>query len=424
MKVCIYTLGCKVNTYESEYMMNLFQENGYTLSSFDEICDIYVVNSCSVTNTADTKTRKIIRECRRKNNNAVIAVVGCYIQNHHQDLQDDIDIMLGNKDKSKIVSYVEEYLKNKQKIKQIYNMQQQEFEAMEITSFPTKTRAFVKIQDGCNNYCSYCIIPYVRGNLRYKEKDLVIKEVSNLVEKGYKEVVLTGIHTGSYGNSEYRFVDLLKDLIKIDGLYRLRISSIEITEINDEIIELLKNSNIIANHLHIPLQSGSNNILRAMNRKYDLDYYEHIINKIRSVRPDIAITTDIIVGFPGESDEDFNNTLAFVKKINFSFVHVFPYSKRDGTVASKMDNQIDVPIKKMRARELGNLAKCQDREYCYNFLNKEIEVLTEVYHDGYVVGHTSNYLKVKFKGDQSDINKIYKVKINDIDYPYCIGTKL
>ncbi len=425
MKACVYTLGCKVNTYESEYMMDLLQKQGYTLADFDTISDVYVINTCTVTNQADVKSRKVIRECYKKNPNAILVVVGCHAQNHKDSIIDDpmVSIALGNKNKSKIISYLEEYQKTRKKIVDFYDMQNQSFEPMEITNFPTKTRAFVKIQDGCNNYCSYCIIPYVRGNLRYKPKEDVLREITNLVKEGYQEIVLTGIHTGSYGNEQYRFSDLLRDIVKIEGLHRLRISSIEITEIDDAFIELLKDCTIIANHLHIPLQSGSDEILRRMNRKYDTAYFKEVIQKIRAVRPDIAITTDVIVGFPSETDANFLETEAFIKEVSFSFVHVFPYSKRDGTKAAEMSCQVDGTTKKLRAHTLIALSKTLDKTYMSGFLSDTVLVLGETIEEGIVTGHTSNYLKVKFEGTKEDINRMTKVRLTHLAYPYLFGLK-
>jgi len=425
MKACIYTLGCKVNTYESEYMMDLLQKNGYTLVDSSTPSDVYIINTCTVTNQADVKSRKVIRECYKKNKDAIIVVVGCHAQNHKDTIIDDpmISIVLGNKNKSNIITYLEEYKRTGKKIVDFYDMQNQTFEPMEITNFPTKTRAFVKIQDGCNNYCSYCIIPYVRGNLRYKAKEDVLKEIMNLVRQGYREIVLTGIHTGSYGNDQYRFSDLLQDIVTIEGLYRLRISSIEITEIDEAFLTLLKTSSVIANHLHIPLQSGSDDILKRMNRKYDTAYFKNILRKIRTIRPDIAITTDVIVGFPGETTAHFEETVSFVQEANFSFLHVFPYSKRDGTKAAMMEQQIDGSIKKMRTRNLIAIAKAFDKTYMSRFLSETVEVLGETFEEGIITGHTSNYLKVKFQGTKEDINQVIDVHLEQLMYPYLLGTK-
>ena len=278
MKVGIYTLGCKVNSYESEYVAKLFKDNNYDIADFNDICDIYIINTCTVTNQSDVKSRKIIREAIRRNPEACVVAMGCFVESNRDKLPEGIDVVIGNKDKSRIVELVEKYLEERVPVNVLTDDLGLEFEDMEIRSFSDKTRAFVKIQDGCENYCTYCIIPSVRGKCRSKKFDSVISEITDLVNNGYKEIVLTGIHTGHYGfDLNVSFADLLKEIVKIPNLYRLRISSIETTELNDEVLDVLKNSNIICNHLHVPLQAGSNEILKLMNRKYDIDYF---INKI------------------------------------------------------------------------------------------------------------------------------------------------
>jgi len=292
---------------------------------------------------------------------------------------------------------------------------------MYITNFPGRTRAFVKIQDGCENFCSYCIIPFVRGKCRSKDKRKVLEEINALVENGYQEVVLTGIHTGNYGKDlDTNFADLLKEIVKIKKLKRLRISSIEITEITDEIIEIIKNNEVIVDHLHIPLQAGSDEILKLMNRKYDLNYYKQKINKIREIRPNISITTDIIVGFPGETDELFEKTIKTAKEIQFSKIHVFPFSERTGTKAMELENHLDQNIKKERARKLLAISKELELAYYNKFIGQEVEVLTEEYKNGYTLGHTSNYLNIKIN-KKIERNSFITVKIKNIEYPYCIA---
>ena len=300
------------------------------------------------------------------------------------------------------------------------------FEPMELDSFETRTRAFVKVQDGCNNFCSYCIIPYTRGNIRSKEKEDVVNEIKCLVKNNYKEVVLTGIHTGHYGKDryDYDFSDLLSELCKIDGLERIRISSIEITELDDKFINTLRKNEKIVNHIHIPLQSGCDKTLKEMNRKYDTKYYKSKIDEIRKIRPGISITTDLIVGFPNETIEDFFKTYEFLKEINFSKIHVFPYSRRKGTPADLMDNQVDEKTKKERVKKVLELSRTLEEKYMNEFLNKDVEVLIEKYEDGIITGHTGNYIQVKLKGDISDINKIVKIHIERLEYPFIIGSKL
>ncbi len=409
MKVKAVTLGCKVNAYESEYILSSFKDRGYEITN--DIADIYIVNTCSVTNTSDAKSRKVINRLIRENPNSIIVVMGCMIEANKDMEIPGVSLIIGNKDKNKVVDLVENYLKDKQVRKILYDNFDDTFEDMFITNMTSHTRAFVKIQDGCENFCSYCIIPYTRGKQRSKDPDLVIKEIETLVSNGYKEIVLTGIHTGHYGSDlQTTFPDLLKRIVKINGLERLRISSIEITELNDEFFEVLKANPIIVSHLHIPLQAGSDTVLQAMNRKYLTNYFENKVKKIREIRPDISLTTDVIVGFPGETEEEFQETLDFVSKIKFTKVHVFPYSRRKGTKADIMPNQIPENIKKERVKRLINLSNKLEKEYLDLFLNKEVEVLIEEEYPDYSLGHTGNYLKVKvLKPFKS--NELIKVKI-------------
>ena len=419
--VGILTLGCKVNTYESEYVMNLLKNNGYEIKSFDDICDVYIINTCTVTNTSDIKSKKMIRSAIKKNPHACVVAMGCFIEANKDDEIEGLDIVLGNKDKSKIVELLDEYFQKKETIVKLYNDSKDEFEDMYITNFPGRTRAFVKIQDGCENFCSYCIIPYVRGKCRSKDPAKVISEITSLVNNGYQEVVLTGIHTGNYGaDLETSFASLLKDIIKIPGLKRLRISSIETTELNEEVLDILRESSIIVDHLHIHLQDSSDEILKAMNRKYDLAYFFAKIAEIRKIRPNISITTDVIVGFPGETEELFQTTIETCKKLEFAKIHVFPYSERKGTKAMEMPNHIDQAEKKRRARELLLVSKDLEIAYAKKFLNKTEEVLIEETKDGYSYGHTSNYLHVKI-AKELEHNTFVNVTIKEIDYPYCIG---
>jgi len=410
MKFKIITLGCKVNTYESEFMLESLKNSGYIYN--EDNPNIIIINTCSVTNMADSKSLKIVRRVKRENPNAVLVVCGCSVQNdiaRYQNL--DIDILIGNRGKSNIVALINNYMENKEKYCYITKDRDLNFENMAVEKFSTHTRAFIKIQDGCNNFCSYCIIPYTRGSIRSKEFDKVIEEAKILVLNGHKEIVLTGIHTGSYKDNNKDLSDLLVELSKIDGLERIRISSIEITELDDKFLNVLKENNKICNHLHIPLQSGSDNILKRMNRKYDLNYFRNKIAVIRNIRPDISITTDAIVGHPYETDEDFKDYLEFCKEIKFSKIHVFPYSLRNGTAASKMP-QVDTPIKKERAKTLGLLSSKLEENYNKSFINKELIVLTEEYENDYIVGHTSNYLKIYIKGDYK-LNKEYVCIISE-----------
>lgn len=418
--VGVLTLGCKVNTYESEYVINELKKSGYEIKDFEDICDVYIINTCTVTNNSDSKSRKMIRQAIKRNPNACVVAMGCFIAANPDYSENGLDIIIGNKDKARIVKLLDEYFKTKEILNVQYTGRLKEFEDMYITEFPGRTRAFVKIQDGCDNFCTYCIIPFVRGKCRSKEEKKVIDEVTDLVNNGYKEVVLTGIHTGSYGvDLETSFAELLEKLVAIEGLERLRISSIETTELNADVLNVLKHSKVLVDHLHIPIQAGSNEILKAMNRKYDLDFFFKKIAEIRSIRPEISISTDVIVGFPGETEELFQTTIETCKKLQFTKLHVFPYSERRGTASSRMDGKLDNGVKKDRARRLIEISKELEIDYMKKYIDREIEVLIEENIDGYSYGHTGNYLYAKIKGELPH-NEIVKVKVKDIEYPYVI----
>ena len=412
MKVCVITLGCKVNAYESEHIKEQFINKDYKIVRIDENPDVVIINTCTVTNQSDAKSRKMIRLAKRTNPNCVLVVCGCASEHHKEKLIDlDIDILIGNHNKSKIVELVTNYLKNQNKIVEFPNIMEVPFENMEIKKFLNRTRGFVKIQDGCNNYCSYCIIPYMRGNCRSKDIMDAYNEIKDLVSNGYKEIVLTGIHTGNYGeDKDYDLVDLIKLITPLENLLRIRISSIEITEITDKFINELKTNRKLCNHMHIPLQSGSNEILKLMNRKYNKEEYINIINKIREARPNINITTDLIVGFPYENDELFKETIETIKKIEFTKIHVFPYSIRDNTKAATMKNQVDEKIKKGRVQEILNLSNYLETKYYQKFLNKEVEVLIENENEGL----TDNYIKVKLEKKYNN-GETKKVIIRKVD---------
>ena len=418
----ILTLGCKVNTYESNVIKDSLINNGYIEA--DKDADIYIINTCTVTNTADNKSMKLIRRTIKENPNSIVVVCGCMVQNKRESI-DGVDIMIGNVGKSKISEYIDEYIKTKDKKMDIYDMMDVTFEPMILNNFD-KTRAFVKIQDGCNNFCSYCVIPYVRGDVRSKPKEDVLNEINNLVLNGHKEIVLTGIHTGNYGVEfeNYDFASLLSDIVKIEGLERLRISSIEVTELNDRVLDMIKNNNILVDHMHIPLQSGSDSVLKRMNRKYDKEYFINKIDEIRKIRPSISITTDVIVGFPGETLDEFNETIDTIKRVNFSKLHVFPYSKRDGTKACCLPNHIDDVTKKERAKILIDLSKVLENNYMDKFINKKVIFIPEIEKDGYIIGHTSNYLKIKCKGCRSDIGNDIEVLIVENNYPVLLAEKI
>ena len=394
MKFNIITFGCKVNQYESNMMKeNMLSSNFFYTEDLSD-ANIIIVNTCSVTNVADKKCLKMIRRLKREYSNAILVVAGCSSQNKQSVYENlDIDILIGNRDKSIIDKLIKEYIETEKKYVKFYNDRNLDFEDMYISDY-NHTRAFIKIEDGCDNFCSYCIIPYVRGSVRSKDFDKVIKEAEELAKHGHKEIVLTGIHTGHYLNNGYDLTDLINELSKIDDIKRIRISSIEITELNDKFLDMLKNNDKVCDHLHIPLQAGSDEILKRMNRKYDLAYYEEKIKKIRSIRPDISISTDIIVGFPYETEELFLNTLEFSKKIKFSKIHVFPYSVRVGTAAANMEEQVDEVVKKMRVKRLMAVSHMLEVDYYNKFKDKELDILIETCDNNVSEGHTSNYLLV------------------------------
>ena len=420
MKFLINTLGCKVNTYESNVIRDIFLNEGYEESNSN--VDIAVINTCTVTNTSDSKSLKVIKHTIKNNPNAIVIVCGCFSQINPDRLKDmeGVSIVLGNYNKSKIMDYINQYKKEKKQIIDVRELNDEKFECMKLNNF-NKTRAFVKIEDGCENFCSYCIIPYSRGKVRSKLMEEVLDEVNTLVNNGHREIVLTGIHTGHYGADieEYDFSDLLNEICKIKGLERLRISSIEITELDDKFLETLKNNKVIVDHMHIPLQSGCDKTLKEMNRKYDVAYFKDKIKKIRSIRPNISITTDVIVGFPNETEDDFNTTVNTIKEIKFTKLHVFPFSVRKGTVAETMENQIDEKTKKERVHILMDISKELELDYMNKFVGCEVEFIPEVSKDGYIIGHTGNYLQIKSK-IKSNGHETIKTTIKSIEYPYCM----
>ncbi len=422
MKFIVETLGCKVNMYESNVMISLLKKAGYQIGNKnDSDIDIVIINTCTVTNKADSKSLKTVRQLVKKYPKAYTIVVGCSAQNDASKFKiEGVDLVIGNVGKSQIVNYI----KDKVKGVIIEKIEKQPFENMQITRF-NQTRAYVKIEDGCNNFCSYCIIPYVRGDIRSKPLNKVLEEVTNLVKQGYKEVVLTGIHTGHYGaDINVSFSSLLEKLVLIPNLERLRISSIEITELNKDILSLLEKYQVLVDHFHIPLQSGCDATLKRMNRKYDTKYFINKVNEIRKIRPDISLTTDVIVGFPGETKEEFQKTVETIKKINFSKIHVFPYSARKGTKAEQMENQVDEKTKKRRVDILLNLSKELEKKYALKFIGKEVVFLPEIEKNGFIIGHTGNYLLIKTKGMKNDCNQDIRVLIKNYEEPYLIGNRI
>lgn len=411
MKVVIETLGCKVNAYESEQIKESFKNAGYELTEDISSSDVIVINTCTVTNQADSKSRKMIRHARRENNEACLVVCGCSAEHHKNSLIDlGIDILIGNKDKSKIVSLVNNYMQDKKQFTKFYDLRQTEFENMEINNFEGHTRGFVKIQDGCNNFCSYCIIPFMRGGIRSKDIDVALKEINCLADNGYQEIVLTGIHTGSYGTgTDYNLTDLIKRISKNENLKRIRISSIEITELDEYFMEELKHNNKICSHFHVPIQSGANAVLKNMNRKYNIEEFKNKITELRAIRPDVNITTDLIVGFPEETDADFEETKNNLYAIGFSKIHTFPYSMRSGTKASIM-KQVNDTIKKNRVNTILNISDELENSYYQKFIGKTLSVLVE----NEVSGFTDNYIKVELD-KKCPTNTFVDVIITEVD---------
>lgn len=412
MKVAFITLGCKVNSYESDAIMALFQKRGALIVSSDEDFDACIINTCSVTNQATAKSRKMIRNAIRKNPNAIIAVIGCYSQILKEEIAkiDGVDIILGNINKANVVELVYKKKKEQEMLIDVKNiLSHHEFEELNPVNF-SHTRAFLKIEDGCNNFCSYCVIPYTRGPIRSKKVENVINEINRIVLNGYNEVVLTGIHTGKYMDNNTDFTTLVRLILEKTKLKRLRISSIEINEITDEFIEMMKDSDVIAHHLHLPLQAGSNNVLKLMNRNYTREEFVSRVNYIKKMIPDISITTDIIVGFPQETDTDFNETLDLAKKIKFAKIHAFPFSKRKGTKACELKEVKDI-VKNSRMEEILALDKILQNEFYKSYLGAVEEIIIEDKHDGYLVGHSSNFLPIYLKFNKNLISKMVKVQI-------------
>lgn len=410
MKICIHTLGCKVNSYESECIEEEFVSHGYEVTKDNSEANVIVVNTCTVTNQADSKSRKIIRQARRENESACLVVCGCSSEHHKEDLFElGIDILLGTDGKTKIYALVQEWLENKERISLFSDVRKVDFEDMAINQMDGRTRGFVKIQDGCNNFCSYCIIPFMRGRVRSKDINVAVDEINTLANNGYKEVVLTGIHTGAYGeDADYDLVDLIREISKNENLKRIRISSIEITELKEKFMEEFKVNKKICSHLHVPVQCPDDTVLKLMNRKYNLDEYKAKIAELREAREDVNITTDLIVGHPGETDEIFESMLDECVKIGFSKIHTFPYSKRDGTKASIME-QVSDADKKDRTSKMLRMSDMLESKYYQTYIGKTVEVLVE---DGNI-GLTSNYIKIKLD-KPCEINEFVNVEITDV----------
>lgn len=430
--VAFHTLGCKVNHYETEAIWQLFKNQGYERVDFESTSDVYVINTCTVTNTGDKKSRQVIRRAVRKNPDAVICVTGCYAQTSPAEIMaiPGVDIVVGTQDRTKMLEYIEQYKKERQPINGVKNiMKNRVYEELDVPAFTDRTRASLKIQEGCNNFCTFCIIPWARGLMRSRDPKEVIRQAQQLVDAGYKEIVLTGIHTGGYGQDlkDYNLAMLLHDLeAEVKGLKRIRISSIEASQLTDEVIGVIEKSKIIVRHMHIPLQSGSDTVLKRMRRKYTMAEYAERLVKLKKALPGLAVTSDVIVGFPGETEEEFMETYNFIKDHQFSELHVFPYSKRTGTPAARMTDQIDEEIKNERVHRLIALSDQLAKEYSSRFENEVLEVIPEEkYKDdpdsGLYEGYTDNYLKVVFPATEDMVGKLVRVKITKSGYPYNEG---
>jgi threonylcarbamoyladenosine tRNA methylthiotransferase MtaB len=429
--VAFHTLGCKVNHYETEAIWQLFKEAEYDRVDFETNADVFVINTCTVTNTGDKKSRQVIRRAIRQNPEAVVCVTGCYAQTSPAEIMEipGVDIVVGTQDRTKLIDYIEQYKQERQPINGVGNiMKNRTYEELEVPYFTDRTRASLKIQEGCNNFCTFCIIPWARGLMRSRDPEKVVEQATQLVDSGYKEIVLTGIHTGGYGQDlkNYNLAQLLRDLETIDGLERIRISSIEASQLTDEVIDVIAASNKVVRHLHIPLQSGSDSVLKRMRRKYSMAHFSERLTKLHAALPGLAVTSDVIVGFPGETDEEFQETYDFIVDHHFSELHVFPYSPRIGTPAARMDDQIDENIKNDRVHRLINLSDQLAKTYASNFEDDVLEVIPEEVgsEEGTLVGYADNYMKIQFKADESLIGQLVKVKITKADYPINDGELL
>lgn len=430
--VAFHTLGCKVNYYETEAIWQLFKEGGYTKREFEQQADVYVINTCTVTNTGDKKSRQVIRRAIRHNPDAVICVTGCYAQTSPAEVMaiEGVDIVVGTQERRGLLGLIQQFREERKPINAVGNiMKSRVYEELDVPEFTERTRASLKIQEGCNNFCTFCIIPWARGLLRSRLPENVLQQARGLVASGYKEIVLTGIHTAGYGEdlATYDFADLLVDLEKIDGLHRLRISSIEASQISSKVIDVLRRSTKICRHLHIPLQAGDDDVLKRMRRRYVTAEYKSKIEQVRLALPHFALTSDVIVGFPGESEEQFMNTYRFIQDLQFAELHVFPYSKRTGTPAARMEDQVDPVVKQNRVQRLIDLSGQLSKAYAAQFEGQILEVIPEqIYmekeHSGLLVGYTDNYLKVLFKADEKLIGQNLPVQINQAGYPYNLGS--
>lgn len=426
--VSFLTLGCKVNQYDSDAMRTIFLQQGYKAVKEEEEADVYVINTCSVTSIGDRKSRQMVRKIRRKHPQAVIAVAGCYAQIAPEifEAMGDIDVIVGAQNRSKIVEYVEQAQKKEKTINAVKDiMSVTEFENLYVDAEgETKTRAFIKVQEGCDNYCTFCIIPFARGKLKSRKQKDAVEEIRRLVAKGYREIVLTGIHLGNYGRDLHdgtSLATLVEELLRIPNLLRIRMGSIESVELSDDLINLIKDEPRVCRHLHLPIQSGSDAVLRRMNRHYRLPEYKKLISELREKIPGLALTTDLIVGFPGETAENFMETLETLRELRFSAIHVFPYSQRTGTPAAVFPNQVPGDIKKDRVHRVQELEKEISKEYRKTFLQKTVHVLIEEEKNGYFEGLSDEYIRVSITDKNVEKGRLYSVYVENLTEDGLIG---
>ena len=431
MKVAFATLGCRVNHYESEAMAEKFIREGYSVVDFNEVSDVYVINTCTVTNMGDRKSRQIIGRARKLNENAIIAAVGCYSQMSPNEVSEipGVDVVLGTRNKGDVVYYVNKAREEGKKQLHVEGvLKNKKFEELKIEEYQDKTRAFLKIQDGCNRFCAYCIIPYSRGAVCSKDPQKVLEEVKSLADHGFKEVILSGIHVASYGlelEGDVTLVTLIEEIEKIEGIERIRIGSIEPMFFTPEVIEKIKGFKKLCPHFHLSLQSGCDATLKRMNRRYTAKEYEDAVNLLRETLEDVSISTDVIVGFPGETDEEFNETYEFLKRLKLTKTHIFKFSPRKGTKAADMPNQVDGNIKEERSKALIKLNEVNEKAFIEKFVGKEMDALIEVNvkgKEGIVEGYTRNFIKVEVPCDSNNVHgKILNVKIEKAESDFAIG---
>lgn len=427
MKVRFITLGCKVNQYETEAMSELFDKRGYEVTG-EEVADIYVINTCTVTNLSDRKSRQLISKARKQNPDALIAVVGCYSQVSPDEVSalEGVHVVLGTKERKKVVDFCEDYLENREAINSVHaDIDSYDFDEMDLDHTDAMTRAYIKVQEGCNQFCTYCIIPYARGPIRSRNVERVIEEANRLAENGYREVVITGIHVSSYGldrKEKDALISLIEKIHEVDGIDRIRLSSLEPRIITKEFLTRLSSLPKVCDHFHLSLQSGSNKILKSMNRRYGREEYMEKLKLIRTFYPNAGLTTDVIVGFPGENEEDFQQTMNLVKEIGFLKVHVFPYSKRKGTKAYDFRDQVDSTVKKERSHQLIHVSKIATEAFLDQMIGSTADVLIENIKDGQMEGYTSNYIRVMVKGKPIDRNQMVQVSLKERQEELIYGT--